>query len=231
MKKIIKAIILAIASYQPKWFLEVLFFFEIINRQAINNLAMIYEKKYGSRRLIHPKHRLTEYHKFFISKIKPQENVLDLGCGYGAVAYSIAQCIQGKVLGIDIDAESIKKAKDQFSLNNLEFEIGDGCNICKRKGFETIVLSNVLEHINDRINFLKNCNIRIKPKRWLIRVPMKNRDWSVALRDELGLYSYLDQDHKTEYTKDSFLHEIQAAGMTVKTLDIQWGEIWAEVLV
>jgi len=231
MQKTIKSLLTKIASLSPKSFLHILFFFEIVIRQAINNVAMIYEKKYGTGRQIHPKHRLIGYHMFFISKINQHENILDLGCGYGAVAFTIAQHIQGKVLGIDINPDSIEKARIQFSLNNLEFKIGDGCHIGERKGFETIVLSNVLEHIQDRISFLKNCNIHIKPKRWLIRVPMKNRDWSVALRDELGLYSYLDLDHKIEYTQDSFSREIQAAGMTVKTLDVQWGEIWAEVLV
>lgn len=231
MKKIRKKILAIILSCSPKKILNLLFFIEDFNRQAINSVSMIYEKKCGTGRLIHPKHRLIKYHKFFISKIDKHENILDLGCGYGAVAFSIAQQIQGKVLGIDINPDNIEKAQKQFFLNNLEFKIGDGCYFNESKGFETIVLSNVLEHIHDRINFLKNCNLQLKPKRWLIRVPMKNRDWSVALRDELGLYSYLDRDHKIEYTRDSFLQEMQAVGMSVKTLDVQWGEIWSEVLV
>jgi len=231
MKKLIKFLLHKTASVNPKWFLRKTFFFEDINRQAINNLSMIYEKKFGTGRFVHPKHRLIGYHKFFISKINQHENILDLGCGYGAVAFSIAQSIQGNVLGIDINPDSIKKAKELFLLNNLKFEVGDGCSIGKRKGFETIVLSNVLEHIDDRISFLANCNINIRPKRWLIRVPMKKRDWSVALRDELGIYSFLDHDHKIEYTKDSFLQEMQAVGMTAKTIEVQWGEIWAEVLL
>lgn len=192
---------------------------------------MIYEKKYGTGKQIHPKHRLIGYHKFFISKISENENILDLGCGYGAVAFSIAQRIQGNVVGIDINKDSIKMAKAHFALSNLQFAVGDGCHLDKINNIQTIVLSNVLEHINDRKNFLKKCNLQINPKRWLIRVPMKNRDWSVALRDELGIYSYLDNDHKIEYTQQSFSDEITAAGMVIKTLDIQWGEIWAEVLV
>ena len=231
IKNKLKTPFFALCSFCPVKILKLLFTIDDKNRQVINNLAMIYERKYGTGRQIHPKHRLISYHMFFISKINQHENILDLGCGYGAVAFSIAQAIQGMVLGIDINPDYIAKAKAQFSLKNRQFEVGDGCHLAAMKGFETIVLSNVLEHINDRINFLKNCNKYIRPKRWLIRVPMKNRDWSVALRDELGLYSYLDHDHKIEYTQDSFSREIQAAGMTVKTLDVQWGEIWAEVLV
>ena len=39
---------------------------------------------------IHPKHELTKYHDFFIDNIQNGENVLDIGCGYGAVAKSVA---------------------------------------------------------------------------------------------------------------------------------------------
>jgi ubiquinone/menaquinone biosynthesis C-methylase UbiE len=231
MKKLSKTIFTFIISFNPKLILKNLFFIEVINRQAINNVAMIYEEKYRTGKQIHPKHRLIGYHNFFISKISQNENILDLGCGYGAVAFSIAQRIQGNVVGIDINKESIKMAKTHFYLKNLQFAVGDGCNLNKINNIQTIVLSNVLEHINDRKTFFKNCNLQIKPKRWLIRVPLKNRDWSVALRDELGIYSYLDNDHKIEYTQQSFYDEITAAGMVIKTLEIQWGEIWAEVLV
>ena len=35
---------------------------------------------------IHPKHRLTDYHDFFVENIEDKETVIDVGCGYGAVA-------------------------------------------------------------------------------------------------------------------------------------------------
>lgn len=38
----------------------------------------------------HPKHRLTKYHEFFTNRIQDGQRILDVGCGYGAVARSIA---------------------------------------------------------------------------------------------------------------------------------------------
>lgn len=40
---------------------------------------------------IHTKHRQTGYHDFFINRIYPAENVLDVGCGIGVLAYTIAE--------------------------------------------------------------------------------------------------------------------------------------------
>ena len=40
---------------------------------------------------IHPKHRLMNYHDFFIKRITPSDRVLDIGCGNGAVAYDVAK--------------------------------------------------------------------------------------------------------------------------------------------
>ena len=52
----------------------------VINERALS---------YGNG--IHPKHKLTKYHYFFIERIKNGETVIDIGCGYGAVARSIAK--------------------------------------------------------------------------------------------------------------------------------------------
>ncbi|HFB97737.1 MAG TPA: hypothetical protein ENJ62_01220, partial [Bryobacterales bacterium] len=51
---------------------------------VINERAMAYG---GGE---HPKHRLIKYHDFFIRRISGGQRVLDVGCGYGAVARSIA---------------------------------------------------------------------------------------------------------------------------------------------
>ena len=67
--------------------------------KSIKNLFLIKDKldwiineraiKYGNG--VHPKHFLTNYHQFFIDRIKDGDNVLDVGCGNGSVAISIAK--------------------------------------------------------------------------------------------------------------------------------------------
>ena len=64
--------------------------------KCINRLAIEYD---GG---VHVKHRLMKYHDFFVERISPGERVLDVGCGYGAVAYSVASRAGAVVVGIDL---------------------------------------------------------------------------------------------------------------------------------
>jgi 2-polyprenyl-3-methyl-5-hydroxy-6-metoxy-1,4-benzoquinol methylase len=171
---------------------------------------------------------VTGYHDFFVERVRPGERVLDIGCGYGAVAYSIAWRAGAVVVGVDQDARNIDQARRLFQHANLAFEQGDALAGLPEGAFNAVVLSNVLEHIEDRTPFLRQVQARVQPRRWLIRVPMIDRDWRVPLRRELGLPFFSDGTHFTEYTRESFLAEIGAAELDVTELRINWGEIWAE---
>jgi len=175
---------------------------------------------------IHPKHRLIRYHDFFLKNIKTNDTVLDIGCGNGVVAYDVARKAK-KVIGIDIDENKIRDAKKNFLLGNLEYICGDILSWDFSQEFDVIILSNVLEHIEDRINFLKK--IRSLGKLFLIRVPMIDRSWVVLYKKELGIDYRLDKTHQIEYTFNNFKEELEKAGLEVKDYSIQFGEIWAVV--
>jgi len=177
---------------------------------------------------VHVKHRLMQYHDFFVERIKPGEWVLDIGCGNGAVAWSMATRAGAIVTGIDLHAENIAVARKLFPHKNLTFIQGDALQELPPGQFDTIVISNVLEHIEHRIEFVKTTQERVKPRRWLIRVPMFNRHWFVPMRKELGMSFFSDQTHYTEYTQQSFEEELEAAGLAITYQQINWGEIWAE---
>ena len=191
--------------------------------KCINRLAIEYD---GG---VHVKHRLMKYHDFFVERISPGERVLDVGCGYGAVAYSVASRAGAVVVGIDLRAENIVKARQLFQHPNLSFLQGDVLQSLPKESFDVIMLSNILEHIEQRVEFLTVVHERLSPQRCLIRVPMFNRDWRVPLREELAMSYFSDPTHYTEYTQESFEKEIRAAGLTITHLQINWGEIWAEV--
>jgi SAM-dependent methyltransferase len=179
---------------------------------------------------VHIKHRLMGYHDFFVERIRAGERVLDVGCGYGAVAYSIASRTGAEVLGIDLEPAHIDKARARFQHEKLAYSIGEVPQSLSRDRFDVIVLSNVLEHIEHRLAFLGEIQTRATPSRWLIRVPMFDRDWRPSLRRELGLFAYGDPTHCTEYTRESFQSEMAAAAFVIKHLQVNWGEIWAEVV-
>lgn len=179
----------------------------------------------------HTKHRHTRYHDFFVERVRQGEHVLDVGCGAGRVTYDLVVRAGAVAEGIDYNEESIAKAKEMFSHPNLTFRVQDALTFNSSKLFDTILLSNVLEHLNDRPAFLKGIVELTNVNRVLVRVPSFERDWRVPLKKELGVEWRLDPDHKTEYTEQNFLQEIKEAGLKITFMRVRWGEILAELVV
>jgi SAM-dependent methyltransferase len=189
----------------------------------INERAMAYGEGW------HPKHRLTGYHEFFIERINVADFVLDVGCGYGAVARSIALAHPGStVVGIDHDHSRLAKAKSSDIPENLTFVYGDATQEVPSGKWNVVVLSNILEHVDDRIILLKKLRAVTMAKRFLIRVPMFERDWQMALRRELEVDFRSDPDHRIEHTVDEFRTEILESGLYFYEMVTVWGEIWAD---
>ena len=192
----------------------------IINERAI---------KYGNG--VHPKHLLTNYHQFFIDRIKDGDSVLDVGCGNGSVAISIAKRnLNSFITGIDLDKNNIKFAKEKQKKNNLKnlnFINGD-INDFKEIKSDVVILSNVLEHIKNRSLFLENIQKLSGANLFLIRVPYFKRDWQIAFRKELGMYYFSDKDHKIEHTLRGIKTRIKNIKFKMNETIIIWGEIWTK---
>jgi cyclopropane fatty-acyl-phospholipid synthase-like methyltransferase len=213
----------AIAKKEPKTAMRALLNLDDDVASHVDQVAMRYDQNDT-----HVKHRLMQYHEFFVERLKPRERVLDIGCGYGAVAWSMVTKANAIVTGIDLNAKNIEMAQRLFQHSHLTFMQGDALQELPPGPFETIVISNTLEHIQDRIEFLKAMEEQVHPRRWLIRVPMINRHWHVPMRRELGMFYFSDRTHYTEYTPQSFEEELKAAGLMIIHMQINWGEIWAE---
>lgn len=222
-RRAIQAGMHAAAAREPRAALRELLQIETDLDGAINETAL----RFGDG--VHVKHRLMHYHDFFVDRIRAGERVLDVGCGYGAVAYSIATRAEASVIGIDMNADNVRDACARFQHPSLCFLHGVAPQDVPDERFDVVVASNVLEHVERRRDFLTAIQRRTRATRWLIRVPMETRDWRVPLRNELGLRSFSDPTHFIEYTRETFASEVADAGFFIRHLQVNWGEIWAEV--
>jgi SAM-dependent methyltransferase len=179
----------------------------------------------------HPKHAIMNYHKFFLDNIDSKDKVLDIGCGTGEVASDLARKAD-LVVGVDIKKNHIEQARVKYRLNNLKFFESDASTLdlgaLGVDRFNAVVLSNVLEHLEDRVSFLKGV-AKIADK-ILLRVPMVDRDWLAVWRKENGFPYRLDPEHYIEYTRDSLATELSAAGWKMSSSSVQFGETWAVVI-
>lgn len=182
---------------------------------------------------IHPKHRLTNYHDFFIKRINDGESVLDVGCGNGVVSISVAKARKkSKIIGIDINNKNIeiaKKLSKEEEIKNINFIYGD-INAQTNIKVDTLILSNILEHIKKRPKFIKDLKRITQASKYLIRVPLFERDWQIPLRKELNIYYFSDIDHKIEHTINQFEKEMFKSKLKVEEIFTFWGEIWANCI-
>ncbi|HWH06802.1 MAG TPA: methyltransferase [Gaiellaceae bacterium] len=177
---------------------------------------------------IHAKHRLTRYHDFFVANVGPGDRVLDVGCGKGELAADLADRSQAEVVGVDVNPHSLAFARKRFAgEGGLRFELMDVLEELPDEEFDVVVLSNVLEHFAERVSLLRRLVEAARPSRVLVRVPVLRRDWTVPLRQELGLRHFSDETHHIEYDPDTLRAELAGAGLRLDSCELVWGELWA----
>lgn len=192
---------------------------------ALYRLISLHAIRYGFGN--HVKHRLTGYIRYFVSEALERTGpYLDIGCAVGEISGQIAIQSQDRVVGIDISQKSITEANRRFKAENLEFICGDANDLHLAEHFETIIMSNVLEHIDKRETFLIKIKKRYQPSALLIRVPNYERDWRVPLKEEMGVSHLGDPTHYIEHRPDELRLELSRSGFEITKMRLCWGEIW-----
>lgn len=179
---------------------------------------------------LHPKHRLMKYHDFFVNRLSSGERVIDIGCGNGALSYDMAELGGALVTGVELNELSLVEAKKRYSHEHVQYVHGDVLKDLPDESFDVAVMSNVLEHLENRVDFLREAQLKLKPKKWLLRVPLYERDWRVPLMDEIDIDYRLDSTHFIEYTQEQFAQELDQAGLEIIYQEIRWGEIWCQAM-
>jgi len=222
-------------SYQMKQFIKKILHKPIIAKKITRLLVKIHHLSYSyigsfasaAEGGLHPKHRLINYHQFFVDHISKGETVLDVGCGNGSLLRDVAMKTNAIAVGVDISKDNVKSAKTRLSdLPNVCIMHSDIRDYKDNIHFDTIILSNVLEHMDKRTELLMYLRKQFQPKQVLIRVPMFEREWLVPYKKELGIEWRLDPTHKIEYTEKEFRNEISKAELHIQEIIFRWGEMY-----
>lgn len=99
--------------------------------------------------------------RFLACHLPTDATVLDLGCGDGVLSTWLA-ANSASVVGVDHDLTHLSLAKDRPARSNLEFVHGDAGEFLDRcdREFAVLVLSHVLEHLDDPEAFLSRFSAR-----------------------------------------------------------------------
>ncbi len=136
---------------------------------------------------VHPKHRLMKYHQWFVDRIRPDWTVVDVGCGNGALTFDLRKKCK-RVIALDTSKENIRRAQKQYSCDDIHYRVADARGYIPDMPVDAVVLSNVLEHIQQRNEFLSHW--ASYAEFFLVRVPMLNRDWLTLYKKEKGVVMY-----------------------------------------
>src|SRR4029077_18129635 len=101
--------------------------------RAVRDLLVTYDDVYREVDLaaiayeggVHPKHRLTRYHDFFVGRVRPGERVLDIGSGKGGRAHDLGVRAGASGVGVDHDPTHLAFARSHYVHEHLEFRAGD----------------------------------------------------------------------------------------------------------
>jgi len=154
----------------------------------------------------------TSYHRWIFEKIKPylKGDILEVGCGIGNLTSWLLGW--GKVVASDMNEDYLRLIEEKYQdHSNLKgvfiWDIQQGPTKELLASFDTIVCSNVLEHIGDDVSVLKHFHHLLSGEgRLILLVP--------ALK---CLYNQLDKDlgHFRRYSKKELVSKIEQSGFRI----------------
>lgn len=138
-------------------------------------------------------------------------DVLEVGCGYGYLTYSI-HALGHNVVGIDISEKAIFSAKKHF---------GDYFQVVELKDYKTdrkydlIIATELIEHLANPSGFISDCANLLKVDGKII-LTTRNKDYY----DRKSVWKTdLPPVHTVWLSKNSFMHMADGKGLKCKFVD------------
>ncbi|HWY12583.1 MAG TPA: class I SAM-dependent methyltransferase [Bacteroidia bacterium] len=170
--------------------------------------------------------------KFILEGISNEDTVLDLGCNFGVLSYAAAFKAK-EVVGVDVIPTVIEEAKKRYPKENLEFIVGEAREYLNttKKTFNVLLLSHVLEHIDDPKNFIMSFKHYFK--KIFVEVPDFDKNYLNHYRQSTdNKLIYTDDDHVSEFDRDELTALLKDCGLEILTADYRFGviKLWCKTV-
>ena len=133
--------------------------------EHFTNLANEWWEDSGKFKILHDLQPIRM--QYIVEQTKPKNienlNILDLGCGGGLICEPLAR-LGAKVTGVDFVKENIQAATVHAIENNLKitYLTQDLENLNLKKKYDIIIIFEVIEHLNNISEFIKNIKLHLK---------------------------------------------------------------------
>ena len=152
---------------------------------------------------------------FLLSRVEQGDRVLDVGCGEGWFCAALADAGVVNVLGVDVAAEAVRRARARHP--RLRFEVcGESELPIGDRSIDVVWLGEVIEHVRDGLGLLGECARVLAPGgRLLLTTP--DHDWRARLWLGLSRRAFERHfepraDHLRFFTRGSLCSLLEAAG-------------------
>lgn len=92
--------------------------------------------------------------QYFLPLLKPDFEVLDVGCGPGSITTTVAPLVpQGRIVGVDSGEKAIQAASERSDLpSNCSFRVGNAMDLpYEADSFDVVYTSQLLCHLPDPV--------------------------------------------------------------------------------
>lgn len=171
------------------------------------------------------------FYKFILNYLPKDSIILDLGCKQGDIAAGLAVSAK-KVVGVDHDKVAIKEAHKKYQAANLEFIHEDAFNYLDQTNlkFDVLILSHLLEHLDDRKSFLEKLKKHFKYV--YIEVPDFDKTYLNHYRKDIGeKLIYTDNDHVIEFGREDLHQLLMECKINIVASEYRFGiqRLWCEI--
>jgi SAM-dependent methyltransferase len=131
-------------------------------------------------------------------------DVLEIGCGTGNFTGLLARRANS-IVAVDLDAEFIATAQERWQHDpRISFRCSDATTLDWEAAFDTIVLLDILEHIENDVDFLQSLHRALRPEGTLV-IKVPSASW---------LYGTMDRaiGHHRRYSKKTLRSTLRRAG-------------------
>jgi len=148
----------------------------------------------------------------YFANVKEKQNFLEVGCGNGATSKYFAKKYLLNVTGTDVDSEQIQLAqKNSDDIPNIRFLEADATNLPFGDNDFDIVLSfQVMHHISNWLDALKEIKRVLKPKGHFIYVDLFYPKWTAKIgklfKHKYGITTLHDLSAFVEKNNFSTIH-------------------------
>ena len=167
----------------------------------------------------HAEHVINRAQKLLsFANVSEKQNLLEVGCGNGAVSNYIAKKYRLNVTGTDVDPEMVQLAQENiYDVPDIRFLEADATNLpFQDNDFEIVLSFGVMHHISNWLDALREINRVLKPNGHFIYFDFVYPKWAAKIgklfRHSYGIITIHDLCSFTEKNKFSTIYSSLSKG-------------------